>query len=120
MSPVNPQTFNIANQGSQAFTFSVTDEFGHPLCGGTSISVSATVPPPPDPLSQVNQVQLAFGASGSVTLPDAIYAGPGITEFTFLLSDGTWTINSGTVVTVTISVTSENGNVWQTISGLVY
>ncbi len=120
MTTINPDTFNIPNTGSRRFTFSVTDELGHPLCGGTLISVTALVPPPPTPLSQVNQVQLAFGQAGSVTLLDNIYPGLGSTDFSFLLSDGTWGITDGTVVTVTVAVTSENGNIYQTISGVVY
>jgi hypothetical protein len=118
ISNVNPTTFNIPNGGFQDFTFTVADFLGHPLSEGTVISVQATVPPPPDPNAQVNQVQLAFGRNGSLALPDVIFPGPGTTDFSFRLSDGS-TIVAATPVTVSITVTSENNNVYYTFSGIV-
>jgi len=118
ISNVNPTTFNIPNGGSQDFTFTVSDFLGHPLSEGTIISVQATVPPPPDPNAQVNQVLLAFGRNGSLTLPDVIFPGPGTTDFSFRLSDGS-TIDVATPVTVSITVTSENNNAYFTFFGIV-
>ncbi|HET6273406.1 MAG TPA: carboxypeptidase regulatory-like domain-containing protein [Bacteroidota bacterium] len=118
ISNVNPTTFNIPDGGFQDFTFTVSDFLGHPLSEGTIISVQATVPPPPDPNAQVNQVQLAFGRNGSLTLPDVILPGPGRTAFGFRLSDGS-TIVAVTPVTVSITVTSENNNAYFTFFGIV-
>lgn len=120
---LTPATFNIADGSFQDFTFSVSDYLGHPLAAGTQIRVTATVPPPPDPNATVNQVQLAFGVEGVVTLEDVIFPGPGATDFSFRVSDGT--IAPGTTpsaVTVSVSVQSPqggNGNAYTTISGIV-
>ena len=118
----NPTTFNIANGGFQVFTFNVADYLGHPLAAGTIIAVSATVPPPPDPTTPVNQVQLAFGLNGSYVLSDVLVPGPGNTQFTCTLSDGTTNINDvlGTAVTLTVQVTGPNGQATYTINGLVH
>ena len=119
ISNVNPTTFNIPNGGAQDFTFTVSDFLGHPLSEGTVISVQATVPPPPDPNAAVNQVQLAFGRNGSLTLTDIIFPGPGATDFGFRLSDGTINLDQATAVSVSITVTSENNNVYYTFFGIV-
>lgn len=121
VSNVNPTTFFIQNGGQQSFTFTVADALGHPLSEGTVIAVSAFVPPPPSPNTPVNQVQLSFGDNGRVALPDIITGGPGRTQFSFVLSDGTNNIidSLGTAVSLTISVISENGNTASSISGRV-
>ncbi|MBM2839522.1 MAG: hypothetical protein HW412_50 [Bacteroidetes bacterium] len=120
VSPVSPDTFTIANGNFRSFAFRVSDAYGHPLAAGTSITVTASVPPPPDPNAPVNQVQLAFGVQGVVVLEDVITRGSGATDFSFLLSDGTITVNQATSVTVSISVTGPNGVAYRTISGIVY
>ena len=117
-----PGTFNIPNGGSQTFTFTVSDGLGHPLAAGTTISVLAQVPPPPDPNAPVNQVQLAFGVGGNITLNDAIFPGAGTTNFTCKLSDGTTNIidSIGTRVTLTVSVGGPNGLASFTTDGTVH
>jgi hypothetical protein len=120
VSAISPGTFNVGNGGSQFFTFQVYDYLGHPLAAGTTITVTATVPPPPDPNAPVNQVQLAFGIDGSVVLEDVITRGPGSTDFSFLLSDGSLNVNQSTAVTVSVSVTGPNGTAYRTISGVVF
>lgn len=115
---VNPTTFAIPNGGFQEFTFTVADYLGHPLAEGTTIMVGATVPPPPDPNTPVNQVVLAFGASGAITLDDYLGRGQGTTEFRFRLSDGT-SLNQATAVSVSITVTGPNGAAYATINGTV-
>jgi len=116
ISNISPTTFNISNGGSLSFTFRVSDALGHPLAAGTTISVSAIVPPPPDPNSPVNQVNLAFGVLGSLTLEDVI---SGFTDYSFLLSDGTTNITQTTAVTIYISVTGPNGIANAQINGTV-
>ncbi|MBI4534698.1 MAG: hypothetical protein HY708_00370 [Ignavibacteriae bacterium] len=122
VSPISPGTFSISNGSFQDFSFIVSDELGHPLAAGTTISVAATVSPPPDPLAPVNQVQLSFGIEGSVILEDVILAGPGTTDFTFRLSDGTISIDTLTAVSVAVSVVSlagGNGSAYTSINGTV-
>jgi hypothetical protein len=114
-----PTTFAVDSGGSQTLSFRVSDRFYHPLAAGTTISVSAKVPPPPSPDVVVNQVNLAFGLNGSLTLPDFINRGPGATDFSFTISDGTTNVTMLTSVVVTISVDSPNGNAVYTFSGTV-
>jgi len=114
---VNPTSFAIPNGGSQTFTFVVSDRYFHPLAPGTDISVAALVPPPPDPDTPMNQVQLSFGINGKVTLEDYLFRGPGSTDFSFRLSDGSTNIDQATSVTITINVTSPNGGAYMTFSG---
>lgn len=115
---INPGSFAISNGEFQDFTFTVSDGLGHPLAAGTLITVQAVVPPPPDPNAPVNQVQLAFGANGAVTLNDYLGRGFGRTEFSFRLADGS-TINQATPVSVNITVTGPNGTAYATINGTV-
>jgi hypothetical protein len=119
ISNVSPTTFSIVNGSAQVFRFTVSDQYFHPLAPGTEIAVSAEVPPPPDPNTPMNQVQLSFGFRGKVTLEDYIFRGPGTTDFAFTLSDGTSNITQTTAVSVTITVTSPNGNVYTTFGGTV-
>ncbi|MFN0158416.1 MAG: hypothetical protein ACKVRP_10140 [Bacteroidota bacterium] len=120
ISQITPGTFDIPNEGFENITFVVSDALGHPLGSGTTIRVEASVPPPPDPNAEVNQVQLAFGQAGLVVLDDFLFAGPGSTEFGFRLSDGSFTVDQATAVSVSISVTGPNGSAYVTINGLVH
>ena len=117
---VNPGPgFNIANGAQQVFTFTVCDQFGHPLAPGTIVRVSATVPPPPAPDVEVNQVHIAFGISGSYTLLDNLLPGVLSTDFAFTLSDGTSNLDLRTPVSIEISVTSQNDNVVAQFGGII-
>ncbi len=121
ISNLTPGTFAISNGSFQDFTFTVSDYLGHPLSAGSIIRVVATVPPPPDPFSPVNQVQLSFGVEGVIALEDVIFPGPGTTDFTCRLSDGTITVDTVTAVTLSVVVESpsQNGGAYTTISGTV-
>ena len=122
VSAFTPTTFDIANGGSQIFTFTVSDFLVHPLAAGTAISVIATIPPPPDPNTPVNQVLVTFGLNGSLILEDGITPGPGATTFSARLSDGSSNINdpTGSRVTLTVSVGGPNGTASYTTDGLVH
>ena len=117
---VTPTSFDIADGGSQAFSFNVWDYLGHPLAAGTKISVTATIPPPPCPDCVQNTILSSFGIGGSITLDDYIFPGSGVTNFNFLLSDGNTSIDLATPVTVLIAVSSQNGNVNFSFSGTVH
>lgn len=117
---VTPSTFNIPDGGYQDFTFNVSDFHGNPLAAGTTITVTATIPPPPDPQTPVNQVQLAFGNQGTIVLDDMLFRGPGSTDFSFRLSDGTpGNVNVVTPTSVSIVVGGPNGNAYFTMNGTV-
>jgi len=121
ISNVDPGTFDVPNAGTQSFTFRVSDALGHPLAAGTNITVTATIPPPPTQGTQQNQVTVLFGANGTILLPDLLSPGPGSTEFTMVLKDGTWSITDPTPVSLTINVTGPNisGALSYTVGGLV-
>lgn len=119
ISNITPSSFTIANGGFQDFTFTVSDALGNPLSLGTRISIVATVAPPPEPNTPINQVLLAFGRDGIVILEDLLFAGPGATQFSFRLSDGTPNpLVPGGAVTISISVESDNGSAYATINGV--
>ena len=122
---VTPSTpFDIPNRGSQSISFQVSDYLGHPLAAGTRITVVASIPPPSSEGVKQNQVFLQFGNSGVVELPDVIVSGPGSTQFTCLVKDGSWDIadTSGTPVNVMISVTGPNtpNQLGMTVGGVVH
>jgi hypothetical protein len=121
ISGVNPTTFDIANAGSQSFQFTVADGLGHPLSAGTNISVTALIPPPPTSGMEQNQVFVVFGNNGSLSLGDELFPGPGTTQFSFVLKDGTWSITDATPVNLTITVSGQNtpSAVSYTIAGTV-
>ena len=120
ITPPVETSFNIANNDSYTFNFRVADVLGHPLSAGTTVSVLASVPPPPDPNTPMNQTQVRFGVGGRVVFDDYKYAAAGTTDFSFTLSDGTSNINEATSVVVSISVSSSNGNASYTFSGIMF
>jgi hypothetical protein len=119
ISNINPQTFVLDSARGQDFTFTVADYLGHPMSSGTTITVTARVPPPPSPDTPVKQVNLAFGNNGAITLPDVIFSGAGTTNFTFRLSDGAANVHTPTAVVVTINVNGPNGTTSANITGIV-
>ncbi len=124
ISNVAPLSFDIANGGSQSISFEVSDILGHPLAAGTRIQVVASIPPPPSELMTQNQVFLQFGNAGVVEMGDVITAGPGTTQFTCIVRDGSWDIDdaAGTPVNVMIAVTGPNtpNQIGMTIGGVVH
>ncbi|HEX7572695.1 MAG TPA: hypothetical protein VF514_06345, partial [Bacteroidota bacterium] len=122
ISNFTPTTFSIPNGSSQSFTFTVADALGHPLSAGTTISVIAAIPPPPDPNAPQNQVIVTFGLNGGLTLNDLLVPGPGTTQFSCKLSDGNSVLfdTLGTRTTLTVFVNGPNGQATFTIDGLVH
>jgi len=98
-------SFSIVDGGSESFTVRVSDiEHNRPLEGGSTIDISATV----------------GSVSGSTIVPDTRDRGPGTTLFTFTVQDDDiGDIDSSLPSTVTILVTSPNGNVQIQISGTI-
>jgi len=103
---VNPTTVNIPADGSQSFTYTVTDLNGNPMSAGSDISVS---------------VATGLEASGDVgfSLNDFTTTGPGRTEFGFTVSD-TDDENAdvvGTSITITVTSASTGSTTSLTIQG---
>ena len=98
-------SFSIVDGGSESFTVRVSDiEHNRPLEGGSTIDISATV----------------GSVSGSTIVPDTQDRGPGTTLFTFTVQDDdVGDIDSSLPSTITILVTSPNGNVQIQISGTI-
>ena len=103
---INPTTVNIPADGSQSFSYTVTDLNGNPMSAGSQISVS---------------VATGLEASGDVgfSLNDFTTTGPGRTEFGFTVSD-TDDENGdvvGTSITITVSSASTGSTTSLTIQG---
>jgi len=100
---INPKSFSIPNGGSQTFSYSVSDENGNPLASGTNITVNAA------------GTNVAAQGDISVTLPDT--QSKTWTNFAFLVFDTNDTVNVANPCTITIQVSSPNGNEQTTIIG---
>lgn len=103
---VNPTTVNIPSNGSQAFTYSVTDLNGNPMSSGSEISVEVATG-----LSAVGDV--------SFTLGNYTTTGAGSTDFGFTVSD-TDDANAdvvGTTITIKVQSASTGSLTSLTING---
>jgi hypothetical protein len=100
---LSPSTFNIPNGGSQSFSYTVCDQNQNPLAGGTAISITLDGP--------------SVAAQGDIqlTLPDT--QSKDWTHFNFLVYDSSDTTNVEKPITITISVTGQNGSAKTSISG---
>lgn len=105
---IAPSTsFEVPDSGQFSFTFKVQDSNGNPLVGGSTIKVTATGP-------GAGNIQIV--GDGDITLPDTDE--PSFTQFSVIVRDSKIGGASGPV-TVTITVTSQNGNVSHGFSGIV-
>ncbi len=102
---VAPNTFDIANGGSQAFTFTVMDENGNPLAQGNTYSV----------LVQTDG-DAAVSGDVEVLMPDVQ---SGNTSFTFELYDSNSLEVNSAVATIIISVDGPNGKAAASVGGTV-
>jgi hypothetical protein len=100
---VSPTTFDIPNGGSQSFTYSVSDENGNPLAGGTAISVST------------QGLYASVEGDVAVTLPDT--KDKSWTQFSFIVYDNADTVDVASPVSVIISSYGPNGSAQKSISG---
>jgi hypothetical protein len=101
---VNPTSINVANGGSQSFNYTVSDQNGNPLAGGTSISVSV----------EAGDIK-AVGNVNEI-LPDT--QSPSWTNFSFALVDSKPDTNFANQASVKISTNGPNGNLTYSISGV--
>lgn len=100
---VNPATINIPDQGSQFISYTVSDQNGNPLAGGTSISVT------------VESGDVKVTGNIDVTLPDT--QSPSWTNFGFTLVDAKPDTLLPNIVNVKISTSGPNGDLEAVISG---
>ena len=103
ISNVSPTTFAITNGGSASFSFSVRDFHGNPISSDHTISFG---------------VEGALAVSPtSIKVPDALYGGTNITDFTFTIGDSdSDKIEPGTAA-VTINVSGPFGTFTYSIEG---
>jgi len=103
MLSISPTTFNIPNGGAQNFNYTLMDENGNPLAGGTSITVT------------VGGTNVAAEGDVAVTLPDT--QSKTWTNFGFTVYDTADTINVVNPVSIEVSTSGPNGGEHLTISG---
>ncbi len=93
--PCNP--FNIPNGGSISFTVNVHDDLNNPIVGGSTIAFNASA---------------GAVSGGSITVSDGESFNqiiPGLTQFTFVVSDSDPMTMVATPTTITVTVASPNG-----------
>jgi hypothetical protein len=102
---VSPNSFNIPNGGSQSFTYTVQDEFGHPLASGNSFSVS---------ISTAGEAGVAGDIA--ITMPDVQ---SGNLTYNFVITDSNPNENNNAPATILINVNGPNGIATLAIDGFV-
>jgi len=106
LTDLNPTTFSLTANNSQGFTFTVSDQNKNPLVAGTNINV------------QTNNGRV--DGDTNVSLADT--QSRGATQFSFVLtnSDPDKIEGASAAVTVTITVSSQNGAARITITGQMF
>ena len=99
ITPPSPEGLAI-----RSYSFEVSDQFGHPLAPGSTISVTA------------DGVNIKATGDTAVTLGDFLCPGPGRTAFDFSIAkdDPSADADDPVLESITISVTSPNGNAQRT------
>lgn len=93
--------FSIPNGGSIVIDFTICDDLANPLVGGTSIKVTSTAG--------------TLGGDTDFVLPDT--QSRAYTHFSVVLSDDDIETNLPAAVTITVKVTSQNGNIGGFVTG---
>lgn len=100
---IQPSSFAIPNGGSQTFVYTVSDQNGNPLSGGTSINVT------------IDGENIETLGTLSANLPDT--QSPSWTTFSFLVYDSQDTVTVVKPVSIEIATTGPNGGAILGISG---
>lgn len=100
-----PSTFNVATGSSDPFIINVSDDYGMPVVGGSTISIA---------LDGGGKV-----IPSSFEIPDALYPGIGTTQFPFYIIDESPTDSLGRNIILTITLASQNGSVVAVYFGTV-
>jgi hypothetical protein len=103
---ISPTSFDIPNGGQQTFTYTVCDENGNPLAGGTQIQIL------------VAGTDAGVQGDVQVVLPDT--QSKTWTHFSFVLYDTNDTTNAQTPCTLTFVAQGPNGKDSRSISGIKY
>ena len=90
---VTPSTFDIPPNGSESFEMIITDINGNPLPAGTTIVVE-----PAEGMTVEGDVEVA--------VPNTLFPGPGVTEFTFTARDTDDESDAVQAVSIVITVTT--------------
>ena len=101
---VNPTTFNIDNNSSQLFNYTVSDVNGNPMCEGTSIAVT------------VSEGNLKVEGDIAVKLPDT--QSKSYTMFSFTAYDSQPDTVNSTKATILINTSGPNGDAQFSITGV--
>lgn len=102
---VSPSTFDIPPNGSQNFTMTITDIDDNPLPFNTTIKVE-----PPDGMTVDGDVD--------ITVPNTLFGGQGVTEFSFTARDSDDESNASQQVSIRITVETPGGyKATKTITG---
>ncbi len=101
---IEPTTFDIPNLGSQVFNYTVSDQNGNPLAGGTTITVS------------IDGKDIRALGDLNITLPDT--RDRSWTRFSFAIQDTTSDVTERPVL-IRVSTTGPNGSATISISGKV-
>lgn len=102
---ITPTTFDIPPNGSEEFQFTVTDINGNPLPFNTTVTIEA-----PD--------GMAIDGDTSIRIPNTLFGGPGVTEFSFTARDSDDDSNERQRVSIRIIVETPSGfRATRTISG---
>jgi len=99
---IEPITFDIPNLGSQVFNYTVSDQNGNPLAGGTTITVS------------IDGKDVRALGDLNITLPDT--RDRSWTRFSFAIQDTTADTTQRPIL-IRISTTGPNGSATVNISG---
>ena len=103
---VNPTVIDVPNNGSQIFYFTVSDQNGNPLEGGTSISVNVEA----GDIKAVGNINLQ--------LPDT--QSPAWTQFAFSLIDAKPDTNLANQASVKINTSGPNGRLEYSFGGTAH
>jgi len=92
-----PGVFNVSAGGGQTYTLTVTDRNDNPLPAGTSITV------------ELENDVLTLSGDYSITVPNTLLPGPGVTQFTFSVRDNDDNNTTDQVFDITVKVATPGG-----------
>ena len=102
---VSPTTFDIPNKGGQSFSMTLTDINGNPLPYDTSVTITPSE-------------GMAVSGESNFNIPNALFGGPGVTQFNFTIQDNDEEDTGDQEVSFVIEVETPGGfSATKTISG---
>lgn len=93
---VTPNTFSIPNNGGQSFTMTITDINNNPLPYNTQVSVTPSE-------------GMTISGDSNFEIPNALFPGPGVTEFSFSVQDSDEEDRGDQPVSIFIEVETPGG-----------